>query len=339
MGEAERRVFVMRHDVRASPHAAVLEDSGYWYAFDGVDADALRAIVQRCDGTHDVGEIARAADLAPDVVHALCDALVTNGLAFVLADADAGDAAISSADFCRIARSLIPGWKRRVFEHRLWVSLSEGSAPFETFRSWLLESYHFIEGVNIRLPVAVAFAQNRSVQSLFAHHFAEEYDHGEFFLRALATFGIDQAEAKAAPPLPGTRAILMHMRSCARRDPLQYAVCSGFLESTGEDRIAGRTFFERLAEHYAERPSAIAPLRAHLDLDERYGHNELLEQVCAAIGPLEVGRASAALNAGLTLVETLELWSSDIVRAANPLHTTSVGYRRRSGQFSLAGAT
>jgi hypothetical protein len=106
------------------------------------------------------------------------------------------------------------------------------------------------------------------------------------------------------------------MRAAARRDPLQYAACSGFLESTGEDRTAAARVFERFTRHYAsDKPEAIQALADHLHLDGVYQHNSVVENICSKIGRLSVARASAALQAAVLLVETMEMWSSDIIRA------------------------
>jgi hypothetical protein len=96
---------------------------------------------------------------------------------------------------------------------------------------------------------------------------------------------------------------------------LFYAACSGFLESTGGDRSNARAFFDAVTENYAkDRPAIVSPLVAHLELDEEYGHNGVIESVGPYLGTISHARASAALQAVRALVEGLELWSSDIIR-------------------------
>jgi pyrroloquinoline quinone (PQQ) biosynthesis protein C len=222
---------------------------------------------------------------------------------------------VSSEKFSHICRHYFPRWKERLFSHPLWQDLGSGQATQAQFVGWLLESYHFIEGVNDRLALAVAECHDLRVRAIFAHHYTEEYDHAKFFIESLKALGLDEATIFSARPLPSTLAILNFMRQCARRDPLQYAVCSGFLESTGTDRIRARTFYASLSEHYsADKTQVIDPLVDHVGLDEEYGHNNLLESIVEILGDVPTKRASEALEAGAMLVETLELWSTDIQR-------------------------
>jgi pyrroloquinoline quinone (PQQ) biosynthesis protein C len=135
-------------------------------------------------------------------------------------------------------------------------------------------------------------------------------------MKALNVMGMSEPEVLATRPLPGTVAVLDHMRRAARTDPLEYAACSGFLESTGEDRVGAATLFARLTRHYAsDKPQAMQLLADHMHMDGVYQHNSVVENICARIERLPVDRASAALQAAMLLVETMEVWSSDILRA------------------------
>ena len=154
---------------------------------------------------------------------------------------------------------------------------------------------------------------NARARTKFAEHYAQEWDHGAFFIEALETVGVAKSQVAHAEPALATSAVLNHMRRCARVDPLSYAVCSGFLESTGDDRVAGDTFLNLLNQHYGDARDTAAPLQRHLKLDEDYGHNGLLEETCADFGDLSAQRASAALDAGYRLVEVLLYWSDAIV--------------------------
>jgi pyrroloquinoline quinone (PQQ) biosynthesis protein C len=215
--------------------------------------------------------------------------------------------------FAETCRCVFPQWKERLFSHPLWTSLAEGSAPRDVFLGWLIESYHFIEGVTIRLPMCIAACTDASARAVFVRHFAEEYDHRHFFLSALQAAGLGD-EAARRRPLPGTLAVLNCMREAARHDYLAYAACSGFLESTGTDRSNARAFFARVAEHY-ESPSGniVQPMVAHVSLDESYAHGLFLEKVCRHLEALPRTRADRALQSAWNLLETLEFWSQDIL--------------------------
>ena len=297
----------LRADVRLGDDIS-LEVGDWSYELDGASRRSLATIVAYADGTRSVAELESLAGGAADLFP-----LIT-----VLRDEEvmredwSHGSVIAPSDFTRVCRDLFPHWKRRIFEKQLWTGMAAGTLARRLFVGWVIESYHFIEGANLRLPYAVAFCFEKDARDAFAHHYGEEYDHGQFYLRALDVLGIDQAVAESLPPLTATTAVLNHMRWCARLDPLAYAVCSGFLESTGEDREAGRRFLNLLDQHFATDTSVTGPLLEHLQLDEDYGHNGLLEDTCKFFGPLTLDRASAALDAGLRLVETLEYWSDSI---------------------------
>ena len=303
---------VIRHDVLARDEggATVIDGDEARLELDGIGTAAVQHLLSLMNGRGSLAELAASTALPLDGVRAIAEALTGAGMA---REACSNDGPVDAEQFAALARDLYPLWKRRLFGRGLWRSLVDGTATFAQFAGWLLENYHFIEGVNDRLGSATAYAQNREARRLFSRHYREEYNHGGFFLEALQQLGIRREDVDASMPLPTTRAILFHMRRCARIDSLQYAACSAFLESTGADRDGARAFFEAISNRYApHRPQIIAPLVAHLELDEDYGHNGVLERMCPLLGTITVARASAALEAARALVELLELWSDDI---------------------------
>lgn len=307
------------------------------YRFSGLTGETIRLVAARLDSYKTPLAIADELALPAKTVETLVDKLLELHLAVSL---DTYDETISPQRFASICRHYFPRWKTRLFSHPLWQQLASGEATRSQFIGWLLESYHFIEGVNDRLALAVAECYDLRIRPLFAHHFVEEYDHAKFFISALNALGFDEATIISSRPLPGTLAILNFMRQCARRDPLQYAVCSGFLESTGGDRERARTFFAHVAEHYSpETEEVVGPLVGHVSLDEAYGHNNLMEKIVERIGLIPIARASAAVEAGAMLVETLELWSADIQRSycQSPFTTrsTTTCYRPLGAQRSV----
>ncbi|HWO26235.1 MAG TPA: hypothetical protein VNO30_46225 [Kofleriaceae bacterium] len=280
---------------------------------DGLPPAQAARLLSLFDGAQTLDVAARAAEVPAQAAAALADKLVEHGAAVRLRDADAD---ISTATFAASCRTLYRGLRERLASHPMWAGLNRGELPKSVFMGWLLENYHFIDGVNDRLALATAACPDMKIRPLFAKHYSEEWDHFSYFMTALSVMGMSEAQVLATRPLAGTRAVLEHMRSSARRDPLQYAACSGFLESTGEDRSAAARVFERFTRHYAsDKPEAIKALADHLHLDGVYQHNSVVENICSTIERLSVARASAALQAAVLLVETMEMWSSDILRA------------------------
>lgn len=294
--------------------SAIIETEDEVLTFQGVDSRVFTEVLRKLDGTHRVGEIASHLGASQQKVIEICTLLFQHALVTRIGGPCSSGG--SEFDFSDLCYSLFPKWKKRVFSHALWCSLADGSASRSVFAGWLLETYHFIETVNSRLALAIAECRLHDARALFRHHYTEEWDHHHFFMSALVRLGFESEAVLCARPLPGTLAVINHMRDTARRDPLYYAACSGFLESTGEDRAAGREFFDRLIRHYCpEKPGIVQPMRDHLDLDEDYQHNGMLSQIYPKLGVVTKERLAGAIDAVAELVEQLELWSTDILRS------------------------
>lgn len=326
-----------------SEHLLVADDLEI--CVEGLPDAMARRVVSRFNGRETATSIAAAAGLPVAQVIAIVTRLMAAG---VVVDLRGGRELDLTPDaFIALCQRSYSMWKTRLFGHPLWRGLNTGEAAPSQFIGWLLESYHFAEGVNLRLPLAIAHCHQREIRDLLSQHYAEEYDHERFFLSALAELGVEPEIVIAARPLPGTRAILNHMRDCARTDPLHYAVCGGFLEATGTDRTLGRVFIANLERHYApENPLVVQPLIDHAALDDLYGHRGLLAALCRCVPELPWERASAALGSCALFVETLELWSTDIMMMyaqpaltpdRSPWHYRRMVAARDTGHVGLAG--
>jgi pyrroloquinoline quinone (PQQ) biosynthesis protein C len=332
----EKKVYALRPACRfdSCEPTTVIETEDNIFTFEGVAPPTFCAVLNRLDGRQSIGEI--AAEIGSSVVDVsrICEALARNSLASTLKP----NGTPPSADFAEICYKLFPVWKAHVFGHPLWRSLSDGTAKPSVFAGWLLETYHFIETVNNRLALAIAECRAPEARALFLHHYSEEWDHHHFFMKSLRSFGYEEEMVLRSCPLPGTLAVVNYMRDMARRDPLYYAACSGFLESTGEDRAGGREFFERLIRYYCpDNPNIVKPMRAHLDLDEDYGHNGTLSQIYSTLGSVSEERLEGALNAVAELVEVLDLWSSDILKTYAESGPRASGVRRYRPAVPLIG--
>lgn len=287
---------------------AVAENSHFVCHFDQVEPERFLAVANHLNG-RTVPDTAAALNESPGFVDSVLKALQSTDLVYTDSDRP-----IDGRSLYKTCASLFPSWKEALFSHPLWSQLANGQASDDVFAGWILETWHFIEGANLRMPLAIAHAKDRNIRDIFAHHYREEWNHGEFFLLSLESMGYKREDIYRARPLSGTQMVIDHMRACARRDELEYATCSGFLESTGKDRTRARDFYVHLSEHYGEHwPHAIKPMADHVALDEDYGHGMLLEQICDNVGPLSRTRANNALQAAWTLVEVMQAWSSDIL--------------------------
>jgi len=306
------------HDARLLDGAAACRIETFDEAFEIAgpgDPAAVHRALSEMYGDTPVPALAAASGLAPDDLSAICDALARHGVLAYAGPADDESAPVDRDAFVAACTERFSAWKQRVFSAPLWTALADGTASRPLFLGWLIENYHLIEAATIRLPVAIAACAEPAVKRHFMKHFREEYDHHHFFRESLRAAGLDVAAVAASRPLPGTAAVVHHMRACARRDSLSYAACSGFLESTGEDHRRSREFFARIGAHFdAADGRIVTPLADHAALDEGYGHCGMLGLVARATATITRGRARRALADAYALVETLELWSADILR-------------------------
>jgi pyrroloquinoline quinone (PQQ) biosynthesis protein C len=283
------------------------------FTLSGAPPSRLQQAMGALNGLTDLERAGRQSGVAADTLSAIVARLTELGA--LQRSHLAADSVIAPQVFSAACRRLYAHWKPRLFSHPLWRGLTDGSLPRPVFIGWVIESWFFIENVMDRLPMAIAHTDDRAIRAVFSKHFAEEWDHYTFFERSLDALDIGPALRAELQPLPSTRAIQNLMRAAARRDCLRYAACSGFLESTGRDRQAAHLFFDQVGQFYdGEQRAAVQPMADHVLLDEDYGHGEFVEKVVRLTGPLPVGRALAALQDAYALVETLEMWSDDILK-------------------------
>lgn len=296
----------------ADNHHVEIEIDDDVFTLSGLEPRPLAQALNLLNGVHPLPDVSKLASVPLDGLNTIIAHLSTIGL---VSSEPSPDALIEPSEFAHLCRSLYRPWKTRLFGHELWRGLVDGTLDRRIFVGWAIESYWFIEGVLDRLPMATACSENQKLRSVFAHHFSEEWDHFHFFTRTLDVLGVTAEQRKVGQPLPSTRAILHWMRNAARRDPLRYAACSGFLESTGADRTAARSFFDHVAERY-DTPdrAAVTPMAEHVTLDEDYGHNTMVENAANCFSSISRERAQKALQSAYGLLETLEMWSSDILR-------------------------
>lgn len=314
MIDAERH-FALRSDLEIcyGEGGLFLIDGDEELSFATNNRVTFESLLLALDGTRSLAELGERLGIAGPQIQRLVHDLVGAGL---VRPVNPGiDEWVSMADFEAQCRVQFIRWKQRVFSRPVWSELNDGSAPFPIFVGWVLEQYHYIQGVNDRLAYVISMCDDISLRAIFVQHFVEEYDHSRYFLEALAGLGLESERVLTHRALPGTRAVLGFMRDAARMDPLAYAVCSAFLESTGADRDATTGFYDSIGRHYCpDKPELIQPIVDHVNLDLDYGHSDNFTKMCALFDRIPATRASLALQAGLGLVETLELWSDDIYR-------------------------
>ncbi|HKO63260.1 MAG TPA: iron-containing redox enzyme family protein [Pyrinomonadaceae bacterium] len=297
----------------------VVRLNGAKYKFAGVPVPLMFAVLNFLNGREPSDQEKQEIGLTPEVVSTVVEVLCNHQLAVDLDQV--GEETIAPEKCVSLCRSFFPFWKEKLVSHPLWGLLASGEASQAQFVGWLVENFHFIEGIHDRLAVAIAECDNPDVRALLSEHYSEEHDHSIYFMSSLNALGYDPKAILNTRPLPGTRAVLNFMRQCGRRDSLQYGVCTAFFEASGGTREAAEQFYGLLMKPYiGEKLEAIDPLVEHVALDNACGHDSFIDDFVNQIGPVSLSRASAAISACALLVETLYLWTTDIMRAYDQPH-------------------
>ena len=237
------------------------------------------------------------------------DSLKQSGLIYDKAEVPS---VISGEDFHKEFTKALPSWLSEAFSHPFWEKMVSGAGSRRLFSGWMVELYHYTRNANRHMPLSCAHTQEKSIKTLRAKHYAEEWNHYHYFLKSLKVLGYTETEITESVPLPMTLALSNFMRQAARDDVLAYSICSAVLEGTTTDRSSFNPYYEKAIELYGIPREAINPIYAHLDLDIKYGHSDLFYDILKNVKEIPAARAAKILNYGHQLVEHIWLWTDNI---------------------------
>lgn len=217
---------------------------------------------------------------------------------------------------------LLPSWLNKAFSHPFWDRMMEGRGSARLYGGWLIELYHYTRNANRHMPLAAAHCRAKPIKALLAKHYEEEWNHYHFFSRAAQAMGFPATAVRDSSPLPMTMEMSDFMRQAARTDILCYAVCSAVLEGTTVDGAAFNPFYEKVQQLYGVPAAAVKPIYDHLELDAKYQHANLFQEICEHEGWISPKRAAQVLDFGHQMVEHIWLWTDNIERYyGDPAHT------------------
>jgi len=252
-----------------------------------------------------------AADLGMDEgrLRRLATALENAGLLY---RQDAVPATLSGVDLHTLFNKLLPSWLDEAFSHPFWERMTSGNGSRRMYSGWLIELYHYTRNANRHMPLSCAHTKEKAIKNMRAKHYAEEWNHYHYFLKALKALGFSEESVVNSVPLPMSLALSNFMRQAAREDILAYSICSAVLEGTTVNRGAYNPYYEKCAELYKLPPESIAPIYAHLDLDVQYQHSDLFLDILNTVKTIPAARAGRVLEYGHQLVEHIWLWTDSI---------------------------
>ena len=252
-----------------------------------------------------------AADLGMDEarLRRLTTALESAGLLY---RQDAVPATLSGVELHTLFNKLLPSWLDEAFSHPFWERMTSGNGSRRMYSGWLIELYHYTRNANRHMPLSCAHTKEKAIKNMRAKHYAEEWNHYHYFLKALKALGFSEESVINSVPLPMSLALSNFMRQAAREDILAYSICSAVLEGTTVNRGAYNPYYEKCAELYKLPPESIAPIYAHLDLDVQYQHSDLFLDILNTVKTIPAARAGRVLEYGHQLVEHIWLWTDSI---------------------------
>jgi thiaminase len=221
-------------------------------------------------------------------------------------------ATLTGVELHTLFNKLLPSWLDEAFSHPFWDRMTSGRGSKRMYSGWLIELYHYTRNANRHMPLSCAHAREKAIKNMRAKHYAEEWNHYHYFLKALKALGFSEDSIINSVPLPMSLALSNFMRQAAREDILCYSICSAVLEGTTVNRGAYNPYYEKCAELYGLPKESIAPIYAHLDLDVQYQHSDLFLDILSTVETIPAARAGRVLEYGHQLVEHIWLWTDTI---------------------------
>jgi thiaminase len=271
--------------------------------------DLYEKVAERVPGIRSQKEVAAELGMDEARLGRLLKALESAGLVY---RADAVPATLSGVELHTLFNKLLPSWLDEAFSHPFWERMTSGKGSRRMYSGWLIELYHYTRNANRHMPLSCAYAHEKAIKNMRAKHYAEEWNHYHYFLKALKALGFSEDSVIKSVPLPMSLALSNFMRQAARDDILAYSICSAVLEGTTVDRGAYNPYYETCAKLYDLPQESIAPIYAHLDLDVQYQHSDLFLDILGKVDSIPAARAGRILDYGHQLIEHIWLWTDSI---------------------------
>jgi thiaminase len=271
--------------------------------------DLFEKVAERVPGVKSERDVAVELGMDEARLGRLLKALEGAGLVYRL---DSVPETLTGVELHTLFNKVLPSWLDEAFSHPFWERMTSGNGSRRMYSGWLIELYHYTRNANRHMPLSCAHARDKAIKNMRAKHYAEEWNHYHYFLKALKALGFSDQAVVDSVPLPMSLALSNFMRQAAREDILAYSICSAVLEGTTVNRGAYNPYYEKCAELYQLPPESIAPIYAHLDLDVQYQHSDLFLDILSTVKSIPAARAGRILEYGHQLVEHIWLWTDSI---------------------------
>jgi pyrroloquinoline quinone (PQQ) biosynthesis protein C len=278
-------------------------------SLEGKGAALLDRMLPLLDGKHPIEQIAARLEESPARVRALADTLAGAGVVGFIG------ATMTGLEFYELHQRYSRHWLRDVYAHPLWDKITNGTASRAQVIGFAFEKYHYIEGAYEHMAVAASNATPEMMPHL-ARHFIEEYVHGDIYRKGLQSLFPDDLVVHAQP-LPSTRALVNFLSETAARSSFAYYAGNEVLqltENTSDGKVSDSIddFYGAMKKHYPWSDRLVASFIAHTHADQKLGHENVFQEMCASVPPLTAAEVTDALNVAKMMTEHLQLFMDGI---------------------------
>jgi pyrroloquinoline quinone (PQQ) biosynthesis protein C len=293
--------------------ALVIEHLSQEVTLEGQAANLLDRMLPLLDGQTSIGALAEKLEERPERLFKLAHQLRDAGILAFRTEDDSGR--MTGAEFYELHKERCRHWLRPIYDHPLWTKIVEGRATRAQVIGFAFEKYHYIEGAYEHMAIGAANATPEMMPHL-ARHFIEEYNHGDIYRKGLQSLFPDEV-ILTAQPLPSTRALVNFLSESAAKSSFAYYAGNELLqltENTGDDE-AGQSvnaFYAGMKQHYPWTERLINSFLAHTHADQKLGHDDVFQQMCASVPPLTRKEVRDALEVTRSMAEHLRLFMDGI---------------------------
>ncbi len=279
---------------------------------DGAAASLFRKILPHLDGKTRMDRIAEQIGEPTKRIAGLTQRLKTTG---VVGFNDEAGKTMTGMEFYELHRKYCSAWLQPIYDHPLWLKLTNGTATRAQVLGFAFEKYHYIEGAYEHMAIAAANSTPEMMPHL-AEHFIEEYNHGDIYRRGLRSL-FPNDTVLDAQPLPSTRALVNFLSESAARNSFGYYAGNELLqmtENTSDPAGANSidSFYDLMRKHYPYTDKLIDSFIAHTKADQSLGHENVFLKMCGSVPPMSMSEVKDAMNIVRMMAEHLALFMDGI---------------------------
>jgi pyrroloquinoline quinone (PQQ) biosynthesis protein C len=285
--------------------------NGLDYELDGVTEEIWRRTFELMDGTRSLAALREQAPIPQESLTQMVRQLLQANVIGLPEDRRG----LTGPEFYQLHAEYSRGWLDGIAAHPIWPAMTEGRVDRAVVIGFVIEKFHYIEGAYEHMALAAANADPR-ISADLTRHFMEEYNHGDIYLGGLSSLFPKSAVVESLP-LPSTRALVNCLNELAMTDSFAYYSANEFLQKTeniGDDLDDPVEIFYRAIEsHYQLPPAVCRSMRAHTDQDQKLGHANVFEEMCAKMGEISIDSANEYLRATRQIADHLEYFLDGIL--------------------------